>query len=127
MSVTKPAASGEGGAEAAPTTVTSLVGDFARSASTEEWIDLFDVLVGSLVVLLYRIHTVHCVIAAAIGEVNASNGGEERGPSSTDIQQSQLDALKVITEHRYFIIYGFFLLQLLHLLLILCSPQIERC
>ena len=104
MSVTKPAASSEGGAEAAPTTVTSLVGDFARSASTEEWIDLFDVLVGSLVVLLYRIHTVHCVIAAAIGEVNASNGGEEKGPSSTDIQQSQLDALKVITEHRYFIL-----------------------
>ena len=97
VSVTKPAASSEGGAEAAPTTVTSLVGDFARTASTEEWIDLFDVLVGSLVVLLYRIHTVHCVIAAAIGEVNASSGGEERGPSSTDIQQSQLDALKVIS------------------------------
>ena len=96
VSVTKPAAASEGGAEtAAPTTVTSLVGDFARSASTEEWIDLFDVLVGSLVVLLYRIHTVHCVIAAAIGEVNASSGGEEKGPSSTDIQQSQLDALKV--------------------------------
>ena len=95
VSVTKPAAASEGGAETAPTTVTSLVGDFARSASTEEWIDLFDVLVGSLVVLLYRIHTVHCVIAAAIGEVNASNGGEEKGPSSTDIQQSQLDALKV--------------------------------
>ena len=96
MSVTKPATASEGGAEAAaPTTLTSLVGDFARSASTEEWIDLFDVLVGSLVVLLYRIHTVHCVIAAAIGEVNASSGGEEKGPSSTDIQQSQLDALKV--------------------------------
>ena len=68
-----------------------------RSASTEEWIDLFDVLIGSLVVLLHRIHTVHRVIGAAIDEVNVSNGsGEDKGSSNTEIHQSQLDALKVI-------------------------------
>ena len=41
MNVTKPAAAaseGGGAAEAAaPTTITNLVGDFARSASTEDW------------------------------------------------------------------------------------------
>ena len=61
-------------------------------------IDLFDVLIGSLIVLLYRIHTVHCVIGAAIDEVNAGNGGgggEEKSSSNADIHQSQLDALKV--------------------------------
>ena len=91
VSVTKPA--GEGGE--ATTTITNLVGDFARASATEEWIDLFDVLIGSLIVLLYRIHTVHCVIDAAIGEINAGNGGEEKSSSNTEIHQSQLDALKV--------------------------------
>ena len=92
VNVTKPAI--ETGVEA-PTTITNLVGDFARSASTEDWIDLFDVLIGSLIVLLYRIHTVHCVIDAAIDEINAGNGGEEKSSSNTEIHQSQLDALKV--------------------------------
>ena len=94
VSVTKPV--GEGGE--ATTTITNLVGDFARASATEEWIDLFDVLIGSLIVLLYRIHTVHRVINAAIDEVNVNSGGGGggEGPSNTEIPQSQLDALKVI-------------------------------
>ncbi len=81
VNITKPAAAAAENGETT-TTVTSLVQvritsealkklltnvtsmqDFAKSAMTEEWIDLFDVLVGSLIVLLYRIHTVHKVRA----------------------------------------------------------------
>ncbi len=42
-------------------TLTGIVGNFAKEASSHEWIDLFDVLAGSLLVLLHRIHIIHKV------------------------------------------------------------------
>ena len=36
------------------TTMTNLVLDFAKVASSEEWIDMFDVLIGTLIGLLHR-------------------------------------------------------------------------
>ena len=36
------------------TTLTNLVLEFAKIASSEEWIDMFDVLIGTLIGLLHR-------------------------------------------------------------------------
>ncbi len=42
-------------------TLTSLVSEYASVASSEDWVDLFDVLAGSLLVLLHRIYVIHKV------------------------------------------------------------------
>ena len=52
-------------------TLTHLAADFARTSSSEEWTDFLDVLLGSLVSLLRRIHAIHTVILMAIE--NTSN------------------------------------------------------
>ena len=49
-----------------------LVADFAVTASSKDWTDFFDLLVGSLVSLLRRIAAVHAVILRAIEDVTAS-------------------------------------------------------
>ena len=49
-----------------------MVADFAVTASSKDWTDFFDLLVGSLVSLLRRIAAVHAVILRAIEDVTAS-------------------------------------------------------
>jgi hypothetical protein len=100
VNVTRPG-NDASGAESS-TTITNVVQDFSRSASTEDWIDLFDVLIGSLIVLLHRIHTVHKVINEAIEEVNKGGGGgggaaaaDEKGAGNIEIPPEQLDRLLV--------------------------------
>jgi hypothetical protein len=51
-------------------TLTALVAEFARGAGSQDWIDLFDVLIGTLIVLLHRIHIVHQIIVDAIKSCN---------------------------------------------------------
>eukprot|EP00095_Tigriopus_kingsejongensis_P012711 maker-scaffold22_size673200-snap-gene-5.45 protein:Tk12711 transcript:maker-scaffold22_size673200-snap-gene-5.45-mRNA-1 annotation:"hypothetical protein DAPPUDRAFT_323315" len=66
-------------------TLTSLVGEFAQKATSEEWIDLFDVLIGSLIVLLQRIGVIHKVITDSINSANlASDGNPPEGSANSN-------------------------------------------
>jgi len=56
----------------AAATLTAMAADFAVTASSKDWTDFFDLLVGSLVSLLRRIAAVHAVILRAIEDVTAS-------------------------------------------------------
>jgi len=59
-------------------TLTNLVADLARKSKSQEWLDFFDVLLGSLISLLRRIHSIHKVIMEAIETTNeASNSSTE--------------------------------------------------
>ena len=51
-------------------TLTNLVADLARKAKSQEWVDFFDFLLGSLISLLRRIHSIHNVIMEAIDTAN---------------------------------------------------------
>ena len=52
-------------------TLTNLVADLARKAKGQEWVDFFDILLGSLISLLRRIHSIHTVIMDAIDTANS--------------------------------------------------------
>ena len=54
-------------------TLTNLVADLARKSKSQEWLDFFDVLLGSLISLLRRIHSIHKVIMEAIGKAMILN------------------------------------------------------
>jgi phage gp46-like protein len=76
-------------------TLTQLVADLANTAASQAWVDFFDVLLGSLMSLLRRIHSIHTVIMEAIETANKSNN------SSSDaiiIPDKQLAAIKVIED-----------------------------
>ena len=79
------------------TTLTNLVGEFARTAESEDWIDLFDVLTGSLLVLLNRIHVIHKVISEAISSANATvdREGQSSSAAMVAIPEAQLETLLV--------------------------------
>lgn len=63
--------------------------DFARKAKSQEWLDFFDVLLGSLISLLRRIHSIHQVIMEAIETTNESNKSD-----SIVIPEKQLEEIK---------------------------------
>jgi len=54
------------------TTLTALVANFAVIASTEKWVDLLDMLCGSLIVVLRRIHLIHEIVKYEIDELSKS-------------------------------------------------------
>jgi len=54
------------------TTLTALVADFAAIASSEKWVDLLDMLCGSLIVVLRRIHLIHEIVKYEIDELSKS-------------------------------------------------------
>ena len=57
-------------------TLTAMASDMARRAPSQEWVELMDVLAGSLVLLLRRIDEIHRVINEAIQSVNAASAAE---------------------------------------------------
>ena len=57
----------------AETTLTQLVADFALIATAEGWGDLLDMLVGSLLVVVRRVHGLHLVVQGSLEQ-----GEEER-------------------------------------------------
>ena len=87
-------------------TMTNLVLEFARQATSEEWLDLFDTLIGTLIGLLHRISVVSKVIREAIVEAGkeAANGKSEgenaansngQGGGVISIPEQQLETLLV--------------------------------
>ena len=73
-------------------TLTNIVADLAKKAKSKEWLSFFDLLLGSLISLLRRIHSIHNVIMEAIETANeASNTATD--PIS--IPEQQLAAIKV--------------------------------
>jgi len=72
-------------------TLTNIVADLAKKAKSKEWLSFFDLLLGSLISLLRRIHSIHNVIMEAIETANeASNTATD--PIS--IPEQQLAAIK---------------------------------
>ena len=74
-------------------TLTNIVADLAKKAKSKEWLSFFDLLLGSLISLLRRIHSIHNVIMEAIETAN------EASNTATDpivIPEQQLAAIKVI-------------------------------
>ena len=73
-------------------TLTNIVADLAKRAKSKEWLSFFDLLLGSLISLLRRIHSIHNVIMEAIETAN------EASNTTTDpiiIPEQQLAAIKV--------------------------------
>ena len=58
-------------------TVTGLAKDFAEKASSEEWTELLDIMLGSLMLLLRRIFAIHTVIVKAIASANGNRPAAE--------------------------------------------------
>ena len=76
-------------------TLTNLVADLAKKAKSQEWVDFFDFLLGSLISLLRRIHSIHQVIMKAIETTN------EDSNSTTDpiiIPDQQLADIKLTSQ-----------------------------
>ncbi len=87
--------------QSASTNLTSLVGEFACSASSELWIDLFDVLTGSLLVLLHRVCLIHGVIGEAIESANKLDLEQqaEQQPPQLLVPEAQLNTLLVCSAY----------------------------
>ena len=87
-------------------TLTNIVADLAKKAKSKEWLSFFDLLLGSLISLLRRIHSIHNVIMEAIETANeASNTATD--PIS--IPEQQLAAIKVSPTALYFHFWHCFL------------------
>ena len=86
---------------AAPTTttLTNLVAEYAKTAASEEWMELFDVLIGSLIVLLQRVHVVHVVIEEAIKSVNVHEA-KESGPGSSPVIIAEVQLQRLLVKQQ---------------------------
>ena len=80
-------------------TTANIVAEFARVASSEEWIDLFDNLAGSLLILLNRVYKIHEVVKEAIESTNemSENSSHQAAVANTTvaIPETQLQNLLV--------------------------------
>eukprot|EP00094_Tigriopus_californicus_P006558 TCALIF_06314-PA protein Name:"Similar to scat Vacuolar protein sorting-associated protein 54 (Drosophila melanogaster)" AED:0.03 eAED:0.03 QI:253/0.88/0.7/1/1/1/10/0/899 len=104
------------------TTLTNLVGEHAQKASSEEWIDLFDVLIGSLIVLQQRIGVIHKVIMESINSANLStdpsscnnfnNNNNNNNNNSVVVPEEQLHRLRNTSQE---------------VLINICDQMNERC
>ncbi len=81
-------------------TLTNLAAEFAKRANSQEWVDFFDVLLGSLISLLRRIFAIHNVIMEAIetanNMANSSSASIDNNPGDVImIPEQQLASIKV--------------------------------
>jgi len=81
------------------TTLTSLVADFALIATSEGWVDLLDLLIGSLIVSLKRINAVHLIIQNEIDNMSLKGKEENFHEVHSGLWNSeQSDRLKTLAK-----------------------------
>ncbi len=88
-------------------TLTNLAAEFAKRANSQEWVDFFDVLLGSLISLLRRIFAIHNVIMEAIetanNMANSSSASIDNNPGDVImIPEQQLASIKVNRMSNFF-------------------------
>ena len=69
-------------------TVTGLAKDYAEKASGEEWTELLNIMLGSLMLLLRRIFAIHTVIVKAIASANGNKNVSDRSSEDGNVKES---------------------------------------
>ena len=75
-------------------TLTNLIANLANKSKGQEWIEFFDILLGSLMALLRRIFVIHTVIMDAITTANDINDKAD----AIVIPDQQLSAIKATSQ-----------------------------
>ena len=72
-------------------TVTGLAKDYAEKASGEDWTELLDIMLGSLMLLLRRIYAIQTVIVSAITSANGNKPTFDNFTQANDEEETPFD------------------------------------